>query len=167
VGTVLNIKDAETAKNAGAKFIMSPAIGILDQDSDDLLYIPGVMTPTEVYPVSAIGGVQYIATLKKPFPHIPIVASQGITTVCSVYLTSLVSLRRMWDSPKVVSGIVGHLDSVGAYIDGGASAVVLSDAIFDKKAISQRNFTAIYHLARLAALQGNAAVKRKEKIYPG
>ncbi|KAM0009881.1 putative 2-dehydro-3-deoxy-phosphogluconate aldolase [Helianthus debilis subsp. tardiflorus] len=153
VGTVLNTKDAENAKNAGAKFIMSPAIvkGILDQDNDDLLYIPGVMTPTEilssynagakivkVYPVSAIGGVQYIATLKKPFPHIPMVASQGITT-----------------------------DSVGAYIDGGASAVVLSDAIFDKKAISQRNFTAIYRLAQLAALQGDAAVKRKEKIYPG
>ncbi|KAJ0808901.1 putative KDPG/KHG aldolase, aldolase-type TIM barrel [Helianthus annuus] len=109
------------------------------------------MTPTEilssynagakivkVYPVSAIGGVQYIATLKKPFPHIPMVASQGITT-----------------------------DSVGAYINGGASAVVLSDAIFDKNAISQRDFTAIYRLAQLAALQGDAAVKRKEKIHPG
>ncbi|KAK9057805.1 hypothetical protein SSX86_022643 [Deinandra increscens subsp. villosa] len=147
VGTVLNTKDAENAKNAGAKFIMSPAIvkGIMDQDTDDLLYIPGVMTPTEilssysdgakivkVYPISAIGGVQYIATLKKPFPHIPMVASQGITT-----------------------------DSVGAYIDKGAAAVILSDAIFDKKAISQRNFNAIYQLAQLAAFQGNEAVKRK------
>ncbi|KAD3338663.1 hypothetical protein E3N88_34184 [Mikania micrantha] len=144
VGTVLNTKDAEKAKNAGAKFIMSPAIGILDQNSDDLLYIPGVMTPTEIlssynagakivkiYPVSAIGGAQYIATLKKPFPHIPIVVSQGITT-----------------------------DSVGAYIDEGASAVVLSDAIFDKKAVSQRNFSAIYELAQYAALQVNEAVKR-------
>ncbi|XP_076958213.1 uncharacterized protein LOC143633876 [Bidens hawaiensis] len=150
VGTVLNTKDAENAKNAGAKFIMSPAFvkGILDQDSDDLLYMPGVMTPTEilssynagakivkVYPVSAIGGVGYIATLKKPFPHIPMVASQGITT-----------------------------DSVGAYIDAGASAVVLSDAIFDKKAMSQRNYGSISHLAQLAALQGNEAVKRNEKI---
>lgn len=53
-----------------------------------------------------------------------------------------------------------YTDLVGAYIDGGASAVVLSDAIFDKKAISQRNFTAVYQLAQLAALQGNEAVKR-------
>ncbi|KAK1428976.1 hypothetical protein QVD17_17817 [Tagetes erecta] len=149
VGTVLNLKDAQNAKNAGANFIMSPAF-LKDILDEDLLYIPGVMTPTEilssynagakivkVYPVSAIGGVQYIATLKKPFPHIPMVASQGITT-----------------------------DLVGAYIDEGASAVVLSDAIFDKKAISQRNFTAIYQLARFAALQGHEAVKRKEKIYP-
>ncbi|GKD25438.1 KDPG/KHG aldolase, partial [Tanacetum coccineum] len=92
VGTVLNPGDAENAKIAGAKFIMSPAIDILDQDSEDLLYIPGAMTPTEilssynagakivkVFPVSAVGGVQYIATLKKPFPHIPLVASQGVT----------------------------------------------------------------------------------------
>uniref|UniRef100_M1CPY2 KDPG and KHG aldolase n=2 Tax=Solanum TaxID=4107 RepID=M1CPY2_SOLTU len=60
----------------------------------DVLYIPGVMTPTEilsafsagakivkVYPVSALGGVGYISALKRPFSHIPMVASQGITIV--------------------------------------------------------------------------------------
>ncbi|PWA42928.1 KDPG/KHG aldolase, Aldolase-type TIM barrel [Artemisia annua] len=146
VGTVLNPGDAQKAKNAGAKFIMSPAIvkDILDQDSEDLLYIPGVMTPTEilssynagakivkVYPVSAVGGVQYIATLKKPFPHIPLVASQGIT-----------------------------IDLVGEYIAHGASSVVLSDAIFDKEAMAQRNFSAVHQLARLAASKGYEAVER-------
>ncbi|PWA42075.1 hypothetical protein CTI12_AA545290 [Artemisia annua] len=30
-------------------------------------------------PTRTVGGVQYIATLKNPFPHIPLVASQGIT----------------------------------------------------------------------------------------
>nr|XP_043609893.1 putative KHG/KDPG aldolase isoform X2 [Erigeron canadensis] len=149
VGTVLTTEDAENAKIAGAKFIMSPAFvkGILDQVSDELLYIPGVMTPSEilssynagakivkVYPVSAIGGVQYIATMKKPFPHIPIVASQGIT-----------------------------IDSLGEYIAHGASSVVLSDAIFDKEAIAQRNFNSVYRLAQLAVLQANKAVERKRK----
>ncbi|CAH1418605.1 unnamed protein product [Lactuca virosa] len=145
IGT-LNIEDAENAKKAGAKFIMSPAIVkacILDEDSDDLLYIPCVMTPTEilssynagakivkVYPVSSLGGVGYIATLKKPFPHIPLVASQGIT-----------------------------IDFVGGYIGEGASAVVLSNAIFEKEAMAQRNFTAVYQLAKLAASQGNEAVE--------
>jgi len=28
--------------------------------------------------VSALGGVEYISALKKPFPHIPMVASQGV-----------------------------------------------------------------------------------------
>ncbi|KAI3830295.1 hypothetical protein L1987_04433 [Smallanthus sonchifolius] len=47
-------------------------------------------------------------------------------------------------------------NSVGAYIDEGASAVVLSDAIFDKKAISQRNFSAIYQLNEAVKRSGDA-----------
>ncbi|KAK2995736.1 hypothetical protein RJ640_004265 [Escallonia rubra] len=94
-GTVLNVKDAKLAVNAGAKFLLSPATvkDILDDvQGSEVLCIPGAMTPTEilsaynagakivkVYPVSALGGSRYIATLKKPFPHIPLVASQGIT----------------------------------------------------------------------------------------
>ncbi|KAL2464482.1 uncharacterized protein Fot_52438 [Forsythia ovata] len=148
VGTVLDGKDAKDAIKSGAKFLMSPAMvkDILDDVTrGQALYIPGVMTPTEilfafnagaklvkVYPVSALGGVRYISALRKPFPHIPMVASQGIT-----------------------------IDSIGDYISQGASSVVLSDAIFDKKALDQQNFDMIYQLARLAALQGNEAVERK------
>ncbi|XP_057976243.1 uncharacterized protein LOC131163633 isoform X5 [Malania oleifera] len=95
VGTVLNTNDAKRAMHAGAKFLMSPAMvkDILDYDqAGEALYIPGVMTPTEilsahndgarivkVYPISALGGPQYISALSKPFSHIPMVASQGIT----------------------------------------------------------------------------------------
>ncbi|KAJ7009808.1 4-hydroxy-2-oxoglutarate aldolase [Populus alba x Populus x berolinensis] len=160
VGTALNAEDARNAMNAGAKFFMSPATvkDIMDDVvKDEILYIPGVMTPTEilsaydagakmvkvsavtfsyltmlVYPVSALGGVQYISALKKPFPHIPMVASQGIM-----------------------------IDSIGEYISSGASSVVLSDAIFDKGAMTQRNFNVIHQLASLAALEGKEAVERK------
>ncbi|KAL3609285.1 hypothetical protein D5086_000305 [Populus alba] len=147
VGTALNAEDARNAMNAGAKFFMSPATvkDIMDDVvKDEILYIPGVMTPTEilsaydagakmvkVYPVSALGGVQYISALKKPFPHIPMVASQGIM-----------------------------IDSIGEYISSGASSVVLSDAIFDKGAMTQRNFNVIHQLASLAALEGKEAVER-------
>ncbi len=51
-------------------------------------------------------------------------------------------------------------DSVREYITRGALAVVLSDAIFDKEAISQNNFNEIYQLAHFAALQGNEAVEQ-------
>ncbi|KAL3819624.1 hypothetical protein ACJIZ3_005529 [Penstemon smallii] len=81
VGTVLDIRDAKNAIKLGAKFLMSPVMvkDMLDDVAEgQALYIPGVMTPTEVYPVSALGGVQYIAAVRKPFPHIPMVASQGI-----------------------------------------------------------------------------------------
>ncbi|GKE63475.1 KDPG/KHG aldolase, partial [Tanacetum coccineum] len=49
---------------------------------------------------------------------------------------------------------------VGEYIAHGASSVVLSDAIFDKEAMAQRNFSAVHQLARLAASKGCAAVER-------
>ncbi|XP_047253326.1 KHG/KDPG aldolase isoform X2 [Capsicum annuum] len=95
VGTVLQAKDAKDSIKAGAKFLMSPATVmdiLVGVSESDVLYIPGVMTPTEilsafsagakivkVYPVSALGGVGYISALKKPFSHIPMVASQGVT----------------------------------------------------------------------------------------
>ncbi|CDP06270.1 unnamed protein product [Coffea canephora] len=87
----------------------------------------------QVYPVSALGGIQYIAALKKPFPHIPLIASQGIT-----------------------------VDLVGEYIAHGATSVVLSDAIFSKKAMGERNFETIYQLSRSAASQAIEAVERLE-----
>ncbi|XP_043708111.1 KHG/KDPG aldolase-like isoform X1 [Telopea speciosissima] len=147
VGTVLNTIDAKNAIKAGARFLMSPAMvkDILDDvRGEEVLYIPGVMTPTEVlnahsagaitvkvYPVSSLGGAQYISALKKPFPHIPMVASQGIT-----------------------------VESLGTYIARGASAVVLSDAIFGKEAMDQQNFDAIRQLAQLAVSRGDEAVQR-------
>ncbi|XP_058007764.1 uncharacterized protein LOC110667123 isoform X5 [Hevea brasiliensis] len=118
VGTLLNVEDAMKAKSAGAKFLMSPAM---------------VM----VYPVSALGGIHFISALKKPFPHISVLASQGIM-----------------------------IDSVRDYISCGASSVVLSDAIFNKEAMAQKNFNAIYQLASLAALQGKEAVLRKRNYNP-
>ncbi|KAJ7949417.1 KHG/KDPG aldolase-like [Quillaja saponaria] len=149
VGTVLKVEDAKAAISAGAKFLMSPATvkDIMEYvQYSETLYIPGVMTPTEIlsatdagakivkiYPVSALGGFQYISTLKKPFSQISIIASQGIT-----------------------------IDSIGEYITRGASSVVLSDAIFDKEALVQNNFNKIYQLARSAALRGSEAVERQK-----
>ncbi|KAK4592347.1 hypothetical protein RGQ29_016758 [Quercus rubra] len=150
VGTVLNVEDAKNAINAGAKFLMSPAMVkdiMVDAQCGEVLYIPGVMTPTEilsacdsgakivkVYPVSALGGSRYISALKRPFHHISMVASQGIT-----------------------------IDSVREYITQEASAVVLSDAIFDKEAISQNKFNEICRLAHFAALQGNEELEWKKR----
>ncbi|XP_078444948.1 uncharacterized protein LOC144714135 isoform X2 [Wolffia australiana] len=147
VGTVLSIEDARSAMNAGAKFLMSPATikeVLFGIRGEDVLYIPGAMTPTEIfdahklgarvvkiYPASVLGGARYISVLKKPFSHVPMVASQGIT-----------------------------IDLINAYIESGASAVVLSDAIFDREAMAQRNFDEIRRLASLASLLGTQAVNR-------
>ncbi|CAN4109370.1 unnamed protein product [Withania somnifera] len=124
VGTVFQTKDAKDSIQAGAKFLMSPAtVTILS------VYRAGTKN-VKVYPVSARGGVGYISALKRPFSHIPMVASQGIT-----------------------------IDLIRQYIGQGASAVVLSDAIFDKEAMSQHNFDKIYQLASQAALQVDKLLK--------
>jgi len=52
------------------------------------------------------------------------------------------------------------VDSIGEYILRGASAVVLSDAIFDKDAIAQHDLDKIQKLAHSTALVGNKYVNR-------
>lgn len=56
-------------------------------------------------------------------------------------------------------------DSIGDFIGQGATAVVLSDAIFNKEAMAQNNFDVIYQLASLAASQGKEAVQWLVLIY--
>uniref|UniRef100_J3MJH2 KHG/KDPG aldolase n=2 Tax=Oryza brachyantha TaxID=4533 RepID=J3MJH2_ORYBR len=149
IGTVLNPEDARKAIRAGAQFLMSPGtvMEILhDLEEREVLYIPGVLTPTEVisassagaevvkvYPVSVMGGEAYMRALKKPFPSLPMVASQGIS-----------------------------IDSINGYLEAGASAVVLSDAIFDKELMRERKFDEISELANLSILQ--ASQSRMTKI---
>ncbi|XP_038689548.1 putative KHG/KDPG aldolase isoform X3 [Tripterygium wilfordii] len=131
VGTVLSAEDVRNAKRAGAKFLMSPIMVKIFY-----AYDAGAKV-VKVYPVSALGGVQYISAIKKPFPNIPMVASQGIT-----------------------------IGLIGDYIACGAASVVLSDAIFDKEAMRQKNFDAIYQLACLAVLRGKEALDRKRQMTP-
>ncbi|TVU39992.1 hypothetical protein EJB05_13437 [Eragrostis curvula] len=146
VGTVLNAADARKAIGAGAQFLMSPGTVteiLHDLEESQVLYIPGVLTPTEVlsacsagakvvkvYPVSVMGGETYMSALKKPFPLIPMIASQGI-----------------------------KIGSIRGYMETGASAVVLSDAIFDKEFMTVGKFSEISELASLATFEALQAMK--------
>lgn len=137
-GTVLSTIDADLAKAAGAKFLMSPVAMqelIESHRQGPTLVIPGASTPTEVfnayrhgaslvklYPVSLMGGVAIVRALQKAMPHIPLVASQGIS-----------------------------FENCDQYLKAGAMAVVLSDAIFDKNLVNSRDFIKIQHQANLVA----------------
>lgn len=56
-----------------------------------------------------------------------------------------------------------RIDHIGEYVTQGAASVVLSDAIFDKEAMLQHNFGAVYQLAHLAALHSNEAIERRSR----
>lgn len=82
-GTVLNVKQAATARRAGAKFIVGPGFGPAVVDyclEHDIQVFPGVATPTEVeaaiekglsvlkfFPAETLGGLPYLKAMSAPY----------------------------------------------------------------------------------------------------
>ena len=123
-GTVTSFKQAEQCIEAGAQYIVSPC---LVKDLPDLCHqydIPcflGACTPTElhlamkakadaikIFPVSLIGGANYIKTLSSIFPGVPLIPTGGI-------------------QPKEVK----------MYLDNGALCVGLGGVLVDEKLVKQ------------------------------
>src|SRR4029079_524887 len=93
-GTVLSGAQAEDSLIAGARFLVSAALVpemIEAARARDAMTIPGTMTPTEmvkaaelgadfikVFPVSAIGGPDFIANVRRALIHLPLVATGNI-----------------------------------------------------------------------------------------
>lgn len=94
-GTVLNVKQAELAIKAGAKFIVTPGInpGVIEYClSKDILIIPGCSSPTDLetaigysievvkyFPAEAFGGINAIKALSAPYGMIEFIPTGGIT----------------------------------------------------------------------------------------
>ncbi|HBB87698.1 MAG TPA: 2-dehydro-3-deoxyphosphogluconate aldolase [Blastocatellia bacterium] len=94
-GTVLDPETAEACIQAGAQFIVSPA---LNEDTikfcrdRDVAVFPGALTPTEVvrawkagadavkvFPAGAVGGASYLKALKAPLPQIELIPTGGVS----------------------------------------------------------------------------------------
>jgi len=121
-GTVLDAETARACIDAGARFIVSPALNldtIVCCRELDVAVMPGALTPTEVvsawnagadlvkvFPAGALGGASYIKSLKAPLPQIKLVPTGGVT-----------------------------LANAGAFIQAGAAAVGVGADLVDTKAI--------------------------------
>ena len=93
-GTVLSGRQAEDALLAGARFLVSAVLVpemIQAARARDAMSMPGTMTPTEmvkaaelgadfikVFPVSAIGGPEFISNVRRALIHLPLVATGNI-----------------------------------------------------------------------------------------
>jgi 2-dehydro-3-deoxyphosphogluconate aldolase/(4S)-4-hydroxy-2-oxoglutarate aldolase len=93
-GTVLNAEIVRQCVDAGAEFLVSPgfdAEALQFAKQYDIIFIPGVLTPTEimaarnlgadivkVFPCSNVGGPAYVKALKGPFPDIKIIPTGGV-----------------------------------------------------------------------------------------
>jgi 2-dehydro-3-deoxyphosphogluconate aldolase/(4S)-4-hydroxy-2-oxoglutarate aldolase len=95
MGTVLNVRQAEQARKAGAHFIISPGLNrtVVDYCLErDMPVYPGVATASEieagleiglnlfkVWPIATLGGIDYLNLLSGPFGGVEFNPSGGVT----------------------------------------------------------------------------------------
>jgi len=94
VGTIINKKQCQEAIECGAKFIVSPGLSVEVAEyckEKNVLYIPGVITPTEImkaislglttlkfFPAEIFGGVKALKALCAAFPNVYFMPTGGI-----------------------------------------------------------------------------------------
>lgn len=133
-GTVLDVKSAQAAIDAGSDFIFSPTLDeqvIKLTKNAGLLSIPGVMTPTEILSAYQAGadilkifpggslGAGYIKELQGPLGHIPMMPTGGVT-----------------------------LGNVAAFICSGAVATGIGGSLVNKQAIEEERYDILRETAR-------------------
>ena len=109
-GTIINKEQAEKAVSLGAAFVVGPGFSKEVAEvcrKNDVLYLPGCVTPTEVmaaiaegltvvkfFPAENYGGVKTIKALAGPFPQIKFMPTGGI---------SAENIKGYFDSGKVIA----------------------------------------------------------------
>jgi 2-dehydro-3-deoxyphosphogluconate aldolase/(4S)-4-hydroxy-2-oxoglutarate aldolase len=134
-GTVLDPETAQACIDAGARFIVSPALN-LDTIALcrklDVPIMPGALSPTEVvtawnagadlvkvFPCGSVGGASYIKNLKGPLPNIKMIPTGGVS-----------------------------LTTAAEFIKAGASALGVGTDLVDVKAIREGTAEVVTERAR-------------------
>ena len=134
-GTVLDPETARKCLDAGAVFIVSPALNLetiaMCRESD-IPIMPGALSPTEVvtawnagadmvkiFPAGAVGGPSYLKNLKGPLPHIKMIPTGGVS-----------------------------LSTAADFIKAGAAALGVGTDLVDVKAIREGNAHIVTERAR-------------------
>ncbi|KOX05572.1 bifunctional 4-hydroxy-2-oxoglutarate aldolase/2-dehydro-3-deoxy-phosphogluconate aldolase [Micromonospora profundi] len=126
-GTVLSVEDARAAADAGAGFLVTPAVApsVVEGVRLGLAVLAGALTPTEVvraasdgataiklFPAS-LGGPDYLGALRDPFPDTAFVPVGGVDAD---------SVRRYLDRGAVAVGVGSPL--LGDAVRGGDRAAL-------------------------------------------
>ncbi|MED1747368.1 MULTISPECIES: bifunctional 4-hydroxy-2-oxoglutarate aldolase/2-dehydro-3-deoxy-phosphogluconate aldolase [Bacillus] len=92
-GTITTLEQAQSAIEAGSQFIVSPGyLSVIGEHLSfhDTLYVPGVLTPSEIMQAKANGyrllklfpsgsfGLSYMKNLQGPFPEVEFIPTGGI-----------------------------------------------------------------------------------------
>lgn len=94
-GTVLSLADLRNAISCGAEYIFTPHCDrhLIEAAIDaNIPIVPGALSPTEiitawqagatavkVFPIQAVGGIDYLKVLQGPIDQIPLIPTGGVT----------------------------------------------------------------------------------------
>lgn len=139
-GTLFTVEEVKEAIASGAQFLFSPHTNsamIQVAKQAEIPIIPGALSPTEiitawqagascvkVFPIGAVGGVEYIKSLQGPMGTIPLIPTGGVT-----------------------------LKNAVAFIEAGAIAVGLAGDLFPASLIATENWEGIADKTRLLLQQ--------------
>ncbi|MEP7344325.1 MAG: bifunctional 4-hydroxy-2-oxoglutarate aldolase/2-dehydro-3-deoxy-phosphogluconate aldolase [Gemmatimonadaceae bacterium] len=118
-GTVLTPAQAKEAREAGARFIVTPGFYPLVVDycqEHELPVFPGVCTPTEIglalekgltvlkfFPAEPMGGLPFLQAISAPFPKVEFIPTGGITVgnlASYLRFKPVIACGGSWMAPK-------------------------------------------------------------------
>ena len=149
VGSVLDERTAQSAIDAGARFVVGPVLKreiIEAAHKEDIPAIPGCFSPTEIQTASEAGadiikvfpadvvGMAFFKAVLAPMPHLSLMPTGGVS-----------------------------LTNAGEWLLAGACAVGVGTALLEKKAIESGDYSRLTENARaLCASIAEARARQKQ-----
>lgn len=133
IGTIKSVQEAEAFIAAGADFIVSPIVNpevgkLVAQH--DLLWIPGCMTPTEIYTAQQNGAV-----LIKIFPA-NILGPEFVSSIRDLFAGQLF---------MPTGGVDLNHDSISTWFKAGVCAVGMGSKLISKNVLENREYDKLYN----------------------
>jgi 2-dehydro-3-deoxyphosphogluconate aldolase/(4S)-4-hydroxy-2-oxoglutarate aldolase len=150
IGTVKSAKEAEAFVRAGADFIVAPIVNpevAAIADAAGLLWIPGCMTPTEVYRAQELK-----AEVVKIFPA-NILGPEFVSAVRELFQDQLFI---------PTGGVEIDEDNIRSWVRAGVSAVGLGSRLISKEIMRTENYSLLYDKTLEALKIARAVINEKK-----
>ncbi len=136
VGTIKNGEQAQAFIDAGADYIISPGLvpsAAAVADKNDMLWLPGCMTPTEIIAAENMGakfiklfpgnmlGPEFMSTIKELFPNLIFMPTGGVDTT---------------------------KENIGAWFKAGVAAVGMGSKLISKPLLEAKDYAKIESLTK-------------------
>ncbi len=131
VGTIKNAASAQAFIDAGADYIISPGLAedvVKTADKNDMLWVPGCMTPSEIIRAEQLGAVMI-----KLFPGN--ILGPGFLSAIKELFPGLLFMP--------TGGVELDKENIGSWFKAGVCAVGMGSKLITKKVLEEKNYTQI------------------------